>query len=135
MKGILAVQTIIWLLFLATFLGLPTWVKAETWIAPDTHQLVWDANPSTEMVEGYRVYVESTGPNALLANQVVGLATRIPLVVFDLPQGRYRAWVTAYNPLGESGPSNVVPFVLVRSVPGDPGGVSAPAGAKIVPLN
>ena len=99
------------------------------WVGPDC-RIAWDANPAAELVEGYRVYLEADNPVSITQQSVVG-ATEITCSALGLTQGIYEAYVTAYNPAGESAPSARYPFVLATSAPGGPGGVSAPQGLRI----
>ena len=110
-----------------------TTLAQVAWIGQDTHNFAWDANPPAELVQGYRVYVEGTdtGGNAVITQADVGLATAVPVSSFGLPEGRYEAKITAYNPAGESAPSAPLPFVHAVSAPGSPGGVTTPPGFRL----
>lgn len=122
---------------LAALLALPTvlYAQAAIWVGADTHKFQWNANPPGELVQGYRVYLEGkANGQAVITQSEVGLVTEVPISSFQLPQGTYLFWVTAYNPAGESHPSVTVPFVLALSAPGDPTGVSAPTGVRIEPI-
>ena len=100
------------------------------WVGPDC-EISWEPNPPAEMVQGYNIHIRNTGGPMVVIDASVGNATSTTCSAQGLTQGRYEAWVTAYNPVGESGPSNVVPFVLVTSAPDSPGGVTAPTGMSI----
>lgn len=109
-------RRLIWLLCL--FPGL-AW--GEVWVGPDC-VMTWDP-PVVGPVQGYRVYVSSGSPvNVAITD--VGANTQTTCNQANAAQGDNEVYVTAYNPVGESGPSETVPFVLVVSAPGVPGGVS-----------
>ncbi len=97
-------------------------VPAQTWVSPDC-EVTWSPPTEGAPVQGYRVYFEKQSPYEL-SNFNVGLNTRFACAVANLSTGSWKAWVTAFNIVGESGPSNVVPFELVTSAPGSPVGVS-----------
>lgn len=123
-------------LLLAALLSLPTVLAAQVaWVGADTHKFTWNANPSQELVQGYRVYIDgqSSGETVIVQSDV-GLATEVPISAFNLPQGTYEVHLTAYNPAGESDPSTSLPFVLALSAPGSPAGVSTPTGLNIEPV-
>ena len=108
---------------------LPFDVTAQTWTGPGWG-LRWSPNPPQELVEGYRVYIDKQDP-AELSTYDAGSRTAVPLVELGLTSGRYDAWVTAYNPVGESEPSNTVPFVYVADEPGGGGELTAPGGLEL----
>ena len=103
---------------------------AQVWTGPGWG-LRWDANPPQELVQGYRVYIQQNDP-LVISETDVGNRTEIEFTELNLMQGRYEAYVTAYNPAGESEASNVVPFVYVTAAPGEPNGVSAPTGLELI---
>ena len=102
---------------------------AQTWTGPGWG-LRWNPNPPEELVEGYRVYIDKENP-AGLETYDVGSRTQVPLVELGLTSGRYDAWVTAYNPVGESNPSTILPFVFVADEPGGGGELTAPGGLEL----
>ncbi len=105
-------------------------VMAQVWSGPGWG-LRWQPNPPQELVQGYRVYIQQNDP--LIINETdIGNRTTIAFTELNLTQGRYEAYVTAYNPAGESEASNVVPFVYVTSAPGEPNGLSAPTGLELI---
>ena len=112
---------------------LPLTAGAETWVSLETCQPNWNPNPPEELVQGYRVHIESRdGTPATSIVYDVGNTTQTTCSTVGLSaQGRYDLYLTAYNVVGESGPSEIVPFVLVVSAPGTPGGVTPPTGVKI----
>lgn len=121
----------IWLIgIMVTIIGTCSLARAETWVGPDC-LFKWDANPADQLVEGYRIHIRNRGGDLVVIDASVGSATQTTCSAQGLTQGRFEAWVTAYNPAGESGPSAVVPFVLAQTEPNTPGGVGAPAGFAI----
>ena len=73
-------------------------------------------------MQGYTVYLEQTNPY-LLQNFDAGMNLQYDCAQANLTTGSWKVWVTAYNVVGESAPSNGVNFTLVGSVPGSPIGV------------
>ena len=100
------------------------------WVGPDC-LIWWESNPPAELVQGYNVHIRSTSGPTVVVDTNVGNAVSTTCSAQGLSNGRYEVWVTAYNPAGESGPSNVVPFALATSAPGAPGGVTAPQGLTV----
>jgi hypothetical protein len=92
--------------------------QADTWVGPGC-SLAWD-HATPDVVQEYRVYID--GVQAFATPDQGATCEDIGLV-----QGAYTAHVTAANPTGESGASNIVPFVFTVSAP------VAPTGATISP--
>lgn len=109
----------------------PLVAAAQVWVGPDC-LMTWDANPPGELVQGYRVYVTGQNPAVEIQYNVGDVLETTCSTVGLATQGRYEMHLTAYNPAGESDPSDVVPFVLVVSAPGTPGGVSAPRNVRVI---
>ena len=121
----------LWLIgIIVTFMGTCSLVRAESWVGPDC-RFVWNANPAEQLVEGYIIHIRNRGGDLVVIDTNVGNVTETTCSTHGLAQGRYDAWLTAYNPVGESLPSDTVPFVLAKDPPGSPGGVSAPDGFEI----
>lgn len=69
----------------------------------------WDANPPEENVIGYIAYWHETNDPITVYNLNVGNVTEISFDEQVLePNTEYTFWVTAYNSVDESGPSNTV---------------------------
>jgi hypothetical protein len=86
----------------------------------------WTHDPTTvDVVEGSKVHVADNGT---LANEIVvdvGNVTTATCTQVGLAQnGQYYAAVSAYNRAGDSGVSNIVPFVLIRTAPNPPASIS-----------
>jgi hypothetical protein len=77
--------------------------------------LVWDPNPASEGVEGYKVYMASGGITNAPIN--VGNVTRMPLTNIE-PESRHQIFVTAYNAAGESDPSDSLFYTAPPIPPG-----------------
>ena len=103
--------------------------QAPIWVGPDC-LISWDHNPAAELVQGYNVHVRNTSGPVVSVDSNVGYVNEATCSALSLAQGRYEVWVTAYNPVGESDPSDVLPFVLVTGAPGTPA-VTAPANLSI----
>lgn len=67
---------------------------------PATFDIGWDANPVSEGVTGYAIYLGPT--NAPVRLGAIGSTNRVSLT---LPDGAYQIRVTANNALAESPPS------------------------------
>lgn len=103
---------------------------APVWVGPDC-RITWDANPPDEFVQGYKVHIRNRGATpSFIVDSDVGDVTQTTCGAFSIPQGRYEIWLTAYNPARESGPGNVVPFVLLTAAPEDLD-VSAPTNTTV----
>lgn len=93
---------------------------AETWVSLNC-KITWNAPTTGGEVQGYRVYLQA--PDTTATTTDVGLATTALCTSLNVTAGRWQVWVTAYNPVGESEASAVVPFVVHDSAPGSPSGV------------
>lgn len=106
-------------------LGFTATAATETWVSLAC-KLSWQAPTTGGEVQGYWVYIEPAGGQAVKAN--VGNVTEVTCKKLGILEGTYKAWVTAYNPVGESEASNIVPFVLIVSAPAPPNGVGVSDG-------
>jgi hypothetical protein len=105
------------LLFLSLLL-VPLSAPALDWVGP-TCTLLWD-HSTPDVVQEYRVFIDGVKAGATPDQTITCAALAVT-------EGRHDAYVTAYNPSGESGASNTVPFVFTVSAP------VAPTGAAISP--
>ncbi len=105
---------------LALLLLLVSGAQAQTFVSPNC-RLTWSAPVGGATPTGYMVYFERQSPFEL-SNHNAGMNLQFDCAQANLAPGSWRAWVTAYNVVGESAPSNVVPFELVDSAPGSPTG-------------
>lgn len=83
--------------------------QAQVWTTP-AHSFIWEASATPELVEGYRMYIQSAA--GTITTHEAGLALQLPLKNLGLVAGRYEAWVIAYNAAAESDRSNILPFVF-----------------------
>jgi len=87
----------------------------------------WDASPTTG-VDGYYIYWRAQGAttwnNTQRSSKLPGTARTFDLLTFGLANGSYEICGTATKLAGESGPSNIVPFVL--EIPVSPGNLRVP---------
>ena len=106
----------IWILVLL-FLAYP--VQAQVWVDENNCALEWDPPTEGGPVQGYRVHLESQDPvNISILN--VGNVLSVECASLNPAVGLNTAFVTAYNPVGESPPSNTVSFLVVKFPPGAP---------------
>ena len=89
--------------------------RADTWVGPNC-TMSWD-HPAPDVVQGYHVICNGTQAGDT-AEQTITCAT------LEIAEGKHECYVTAYNPTGESGASNTLPFVFTVSAPVAPTGVS-----------
>ena len=102
--------------YVLILLAVTVWAaaRADTWASPE-QSLAWD-HPTPDVVQGYRIFCEAVKAGDT-ANQTITLAE------LTITEGRHECYVIAYNPSGESGASNTVPFVFTTSAPDTPTGV------------
>ncbi len=120
LENVLAIAA--FLVFVITIFFMPREAHAQTYVSPDC-RFTWNAPTTGGPVQGYMLYLEQASPY-VLQNFDAGMNLQYDCAQANLTSGSWTAWVTAYNAVGESAPSNSVPFVLVVSAPGSPGGVS-----------
>jgi hypothetical protein len=65
--------------------------------------VAWDANPASEGVEGYKIYLASQGSTNAPIDAGNALIAPLPNLV---PGVQYQIYITAYNAAGESDPSD-----------------------------
>ena len=90
-------------------------VSALDWVSP-TCSFVWD-HSTPDVVQGYHFFLNGVQVGDT-AEQTITCQT------LGVTVGRHEAYVTAYNPSGESEASNTVPFVFTTAAPVAPIGVS-----------
>ena len=102
--------------------------------------LAWDAN--TDSAIGYKLYYQQTGTTETNSELILGRETVLYTVENSkfIPGEEYSFWLTAYNDMAESGPSNVVtwtapefiptenPGPVIINIPGNPGPVTINIG-------
>jgi Fibronectin type 3 domain-containing protein len=76
--------------------------------------LNWSANPSTDNITGYEVFINGVSQGSVATNS---------FSKSSLPIGSYSAYITATNSVGTSAQSNTVNFT-VGNIPSIPSGVS-----------
>ena len=91
----------------------------------DAHTAAWDPNTETDLAGYYVYYRPVTTPETPWDNSrrsaavAVSPTPRYDLLQLNMTNGRYEIMVTAFDtPGNESGPSNIVPFVV--DIPGAP---------------
>jgi predicted phage tail protein len=103
------------------FLGLVSPVLAVGPYMKDPHTAAWDANTESDLA-GYNLYWRVTGTAWDDARRVAVAKSASPtfnLLNVITANGNYEIMVTAIDSAGnESGPSNIVPFVV--DLPGAP---------------
>lgn len=95
---------------------------AQTYVSPDC-RFTWNAPTTGGPVQGYMIYLEQQTPY-VLQNFDAGMNLQYDCAQANLTRGSWKAWITAYNVVGESAPSNSINFTLLVSAPGSPTGVS-----------
>lgn len=100
-------------LFLAVILTLIMLIAVEAQAGP---KFTWDPVPE-EKVLGYTLYGQVDGIDQVLKT-VPADVTAIPINELNLTPGvTYLFFVRAYNDLGESGDSNIVPYLIDKHTP------------------
>ena len=114
--------------YLLALIFLATPVYAESF------KLHWDAVTTDAIgdpiqgLDGYKLYVSTSPIKANWPVQVIPtITTQTDLVVNQTVIGKYYAVVTAFNPSGESTPSNEITFEVQLKSPG------VPTNLKLVP--
>lgn len=103
-----------YILILLTMTGWAV-ARADTWVGPDC-TMAWD-HSTPDVVQGYHVVCDGTQAGDTPDQTIT-------CVALGITQGHHECYVTAYNPTGESGASNTLPFVFTVSAPDAPTGVS-----------
>lgn len=116
-------------LIIGLMLPMAALAQVPVWVGPDC-RIRWDHNPPAELVQGYSIHIRRTDGPILVVDTVLGYVNETTCGAHSLAQGRYDVWVTAYNPAGESGPSETIPFVLATGAPGTPA-VTAPQNVHV----
>lgn len=118
-------KTILVILCFLAVLCLPVSSYAMGPLMVDAHFAVWNPNSETDLA-GYYVYwrVQATPVNPWVNTQrsaaiAPSPTPRYDLLTLNLANGKYELCATAFDTAGnESGPSNIVPFVV--DLPGAP---------------
>lgn len=76
----------------------------------------WDyPTASLPFVDGFRIYLDNAAKLDVPSTQQTGTCAALGVTT-----GQHSAEVTAFNAVGESARSNLVPFVFVVTAPGSP---------------
>lgn len=71
----------------------------------------WDWTGDEATIDGFRFYIDGK-PMDLPAD-----VRKVSCAEADVMQGQHEAWVTVFNAVGESDPSNKVKFTFLTTVP------------------